>query len=190
MRDPREEKWNSITHAIGVGIFFPTLFSASPTTRFLSLVLLSTYILSVLYHASEAESVRSTMRMLDIASIHASIYGTSVVYAALLGAPYAVCFSLVILGMASIRYVVVKYDSWYFERCLVPTCMLSGSICLVTILCLPIEGSQDILSYFLAGLLAYVFGLIFYVNDERRWYHTIWHVFVLLGSLIHVIGTT
>ena len=39
--------------------------------------------------------------------------------------------------------------------------------------------------WLLLGGLAYTFGVIFYVYDERvRHFHGIWHLFVLAGSTI------
>jgi hemolysin III len=189
MRDPIEEKWNSITHAVGIGIFLSTLFYGSIATKVLSFVLLSTYTLSVLYHASERDSVRGTMRMLDIASIQLSIYGSSLVYVTLLGGSLWACFGLLSLGVLSVRYVILKYNAWYFEKYLVHSCVFSGIVCLTSVLFLVDGGNCDKLSYFLAGCLVYLTGLFFYVQDEKRWYHTVWHIFVLLGSLIHLLGT-
>ena len=36
-----------------------------------------------------------------------------------------------------------------------------------------------------AGGLSYTFGIIFYIKDHRRYYHAIWHLFVLGGSIFH-----
>jgi hemolysin III len=37
----------------------------------------------------------------------------------------------------------------------------------------------------LAGGLFYVAGLIFFFNGDKRFYHSIWHLFVLAGSICH-----
>ena len=37
----------------------------------------------------------------------------------------------------------------------------------------------------LAGGLSYTFGTIFYNRDHRRFFHAIWHVFVMAGSGLH-----
>jgi hemolysin III len=41
------------------------------------------------------------------------------------------------------------------------------------------------ITWLLAGGLCYLAGAIFYFNDEKRFYHSIWHVFVLAGSICH-----
>jgi hemolysin III len=46
-----------------------------------------------------------------------------------------------------------------------------------------------ILLIFSLGSLAYICGIYFYINDnKKKWFHTIWHIFVILGSLIHING--
>ncbi len=44
------------------------------------------------------------------------------------------------------------------------------------------------LSWLLAGGLSYTVGVIFFVLDKRRFYHAIWHVFVLGGSVCHYLA--
>jgi hemolysin III len=36
-----------------------------------------------------------------------------------------------------------------------------------------------------AGGVAYTGGIIFYVKDNINYFHTIWHLFVMLGSVLH-----
>ncbi len=35
-----------------------------------------------------------------------------------------------------------------------------------------------------AGGLAYTTGIIFYVKDKIKYFHTVWHLFVLAGSVL------
>ena len=46
----------------------------------------------------------------------------------------------------------------------------------------------DNLMWLLAGGLAYTFGLIFYARDKVPYNHTVWHMFVIAGSLCHYIA--
>ena len=39
--------------------------------------------------------------------------------------------------------------------------------------------------WFLAGGGLYAIGLIFFIRDDRRFNHAIWHLFVLAGSICH-----
>jgi len=44
------------------------------------------------------------------------------------------------------------------------------------------------LVYFAIGTAIYLLGLIFYLRDYKKWYHTMWHLFVLVAALIHLAG--
>ncbi len=39
-----------------------------------------------------------------------------------------------------------------------------------------------------AGGMAYTGGVIFYIKDRVRYFHTIWHLFVLAGSILHFLA--
>jgi hemolysin III len=45
-----------------------------------------------------------------------------------------------------------------------------------------------VISSVVAGGIVYLAGVYFYVKDERKYYHAIWHIFVLLGSILHFQG--
>jgi hemolysin III len=38
------------------------------------------------------------------------------------------------------------------------------------------------------GGFFYTVGIYFYVNDRKRYYHPIWHLFVLAGSASHFVA--
>ena len=40
----------------------------------------------------------------------------------------------------------------------------------------------------LIGGLFYTGGIFFYVQKKRRWFHGIWHLFVLFGSIAHYLS--
>jgi hemolysin III len=39
-----------------------------------------------------------------------------------------------------------------------------------------------------AGGLAYTFGLVFLMLDRIHGFHAIWHLFVILGSILHFLA--
>jgi hemolysin III len=39
-----------------------------------------------------------------------------------------------------------------------------------------------------AGGLAYTLGVIFYSIERVRYFHTIWHLFVLAGTALHFVA--
>ncbi len=40
-----------------------------------------------------------------------------------------------------------------------------------------------------AGGLSYTLGVFYYINDNKPFYHAIWHIFVLAGSIFHFFMT-
>jgi hemolysin III len=41
------------------------------------------------------------------------------------------------------------------------------------------------MTWIVAGGLAYTLGIVFFANDRLRFFHALWHLFVLAGSVAH-----
>ena len=39
--------------------------------------------------------------------------------------------------------------------------------------------------WLMAGGLFYMLGILFFAQDHKRFYHALWHLFVVAGSLCH-----
>ena len=63
--------------------------------------------------------------------------------------------------------------------------LVMGVMCVMSVLQLVANIPSGETSWLLAGGLFYLAGAIFYFNDEKRFYHSIWHLFVLAGSICH-----
>ena len=59
---------------------------------------------------------------------------------------------------------------------------LAGGAVLVTLVALFGDGWQ------LAGGVAYTAGTFFYMRQQLRWSHAIWHGFVIAGSVCHYVA--
>lgn len=46
------------------------------------------------------------------------------------------------------------------------------------------------LCWLLSGGLFYTLGTYFYQRDTQRYFHAIWHLFVLAGSACHFVAVT
>jgi hemolysin III len=42
--------------------------------------------------------------------------------------------------------------------------------------------------WIMIGGLSYTLGVYFYVKDNKFYFHAIWHIFVLLGTIAHFIA--
>ncbi|MCE5227325.1 MAG: hemolysin III family protein, partial [Porphyromonadaceae bacterium] len=50
------------------------------------------------------------------------------------------------------------------------------------------EQMMDVLYWLIAGGASYVLGSIVYSFDKIKYMHTVWHLFVLGGSISHFIA--
>ena len=178
-----EEMWNSITHAVAFGTTMLGFFvTDSNAGRLLCLSLAITFLFSVLYHSTVHPAIKRRFRMLDMASIHMTIGVTGASWCWLLESPW--WWLCLLPGLAGFIYTVVAYGSSNLEKRMVPLCLAS------TLICIPIFSLANPTGYqtlmFFLGLGFYFGGLFFYVLDHHKWYHTIWHCFVYVASLIHV----
>jgi len=188
-RHRTEEKWNAITHAFGLGMCFAFFISGSFNTRVISFFLMLTYSFSTLYHATQRGKIKDFFRMLDMTSIHVTIAGTSVSYILVMGGGIRECIPSIILGVACTQYVICQYGKEILEKTSVLIYVLAGAFCFGNVLFLSNESLSLSLTYFVSGCVVYLVGLVYYIFDSNPYYHTIWHIFVLGASCIHVFGT-
>jgi hemolysin III len=47
---------------------------------------------------------------------------------------------------------------------------------------------HDIFILILLGGIAYLVGVLFYINKKREFTHTIWHLFIILASFFHFLA--
>lgn len=183
-RHRQEETWNAVTHAFGVGMCFSFFVTGTPATKIISAMLCCTFFCSVLYHGTERGSRKSLYRMLDMASIHATIACTSIAYLFPHNLLYW-CVLCLFAGAVGCQYIVSHYGTKLLERAAVKTFVANGLLCLSIVL----FSSAPLSSMFIVGCAVYLVGLYFYIHDYVPYYHTVWHIFVLFASLMHILGT-
>ena len=188
LRSSQEETWNALTHVVGFLISF-ALYESSALieTKIACVCMMITYTFSVLYHWARNRQKKDTLRMLDILSIHISIGGMSTAYCIMLDAEFSHAVVPVVISAISCQYVAFNYGSQSFEKTSVLLPTISGLTNLVNIALVPV--ADPAVSYFYVGCFFYLFGILFYVNDRIPYFHTIWHVFVVLASTIQIFGT-
>lgn len=191
-----EEFWNTITHFIGlilsiVGISYLIYTNNnSPTLSFVGVVffgfgLISVYLSSTLYHFVSEPILKEKLRIFDHISIYYLIAGSyaPVCLIALLDQSgiyilISVCF-IAILGTFFKLFYTGK-----FEKLSLALYLLMGWLIIVDIRSLfEILELNAIILLILSGL-SYTLGTIFY-SSKKKYAHTIWHLFVLSGSVFH-----
>lgn len=203
----RAEEWfNSISHMVGGAfgiaalvllILRSVLYSeekgfalASSLVYGLSLILL--YTLSSVYHGLRPPMAKKVLQVLDHCSIYFLIAGTYTpillcrvrrAYPAeawgLFGAIWAVCFLAATLTAIDLRrfrvfsmicYLVMGWAIVFALKPVLHTVAPAG------------------LWWLLAGGIAYTLGAILYgIGSKRRWFHSVFHIFVVLGSVCHFV---
>lgn len=197
-----EEIANSISHGIGVifgivGLVLmlnqvedvggSTMAVISYSLYGGSMILL--YLASTLYHAISYPPAKHWLKKMDHCAIYLLIAGT---YTPLLliglASPLAKWLMVMIWLMAAVGVIFKLIFAHRFQAVSLITYLIMGWLSLAVIYqlvqCLP-TGSVLLLA---AGGVIYSLGVIFYVWDRIPFNHTIWHGFVLGGTVCHFLA--
>lgn len=141
---------------------------------------------STLYHAIRIPSVKSILRQVDHSAIYILIAGTYTPVS-LLGIKGVAGW--VLFGMAwTIALFGIGLKIFYpqrFHKLSLALYALMGWMVVGAIEPLMSQLNTLTLSLLLSGGIVYTVGIIFYVWKNLYFSHTIWHFFVLGGSIFH-----
>ena len=194
-----EERFNSLSHGITAvmaiaGLVILIVFgvqSDKDWSLFSGLVygcsLLLLYTFSALYHGLRNKKTKHLFKILDHCGIYLLIAGTYtpvvlIIIGGLTGWIYfGIQWGMALFGIILKIFYTGKYNlistliyalmGWLiiFKIELVKTILATTPYCLL-----------------LCGGLAYTVGIAFYLIDQRmKFSHFIWHLFVMLGSILH-----
>ena len=156
----------------------------------LSMILL--YAMSSLYHALPSGNARKLMRIVDHCTIYLLIAGT---YTPILSAavrPLHPRLARAVLGsewgLGLLSAVFTAIDLKKYSRLSMACYIAMGWLVLValraTIEAVTLTGFW----WLLAGGVAYTLGAVLYgAGKKRRWFHGVFHIFVLLGSILQAV---
>ena len=142
------------------------------------------YTMSSLYHMIRPDKAKKFFRVMDHDTIFLLIAGTYTPYLliALRGVLGLIMMAL-IWGMAIVGIVFNSIDLERFKVPSVGCYVIMGWAIIFTVKPLLEAISVPTFILLLAGGLFYTGGLFFYVKKKIRYFHSIWHIFVLLGTL-------
>jgi hemolysin III len=199
----REEFANSAVHGlalIAAVIAMPILFhlSDSPPMRGVSILgnavfaatLLLLYLCSVLYHALPDGRARLILLRLDHAAIYLFIAGSFTPFAMASLDTSAGGLLLSVVWLLAIAGFILKVCG-RLSHPLVSTSLylLMGWAVLMVAAPLINRLPQSGQLWLLTGGIAYSVGVVFFVLDSRmRYAHTIWHGFVVAGTVCHFVA--
>jgi len=199
--NPKEEKFNVISHAFGlvlslIALVLLVVFSSLEGSAWhvvsfsiygASLIVL--YAASTFYHNSKTPKLRYRLNIFDHASIYILIAGTYTPFTLVVldgwvgWTIFGVSWGLALTGVILKLFFIGKYD-----KISTIAYVLMGWLIVFAIKPLvqnlPIEG----LMWLLGGGISYTVGAILYSIKSIKYNHAIFHVFVLLGSFCHFIA--
>lgn len=195
-----EEIFNSISHGVGAllaiagcavlivscavhGSGAKAIVSASVFGA--SLIIL--YTMSTLYHALTNPTAKRVFRVFDHDTIFLLIAGTYTPYVLCCIEPMWLGWTIFgcIWGAAVLGIVFSSISLEKFSKFSTICYVLMGWGIILAIKPLYLALSKFSLITLIAGGLCYSLGVIFYKKHSIRYFHSIWHLFVIAGSILH-----
>ena len=196
-----EELVNSISHGVGAvlgiaGLCMCVVRSTMQHSIYgivssyifgMSLVIL--YTMSCLYHSFKPNNAKRVMRIFDHCTIFLLIAGTYTPFT-LISLRGSVGWTLfgVIWGAAVIGVVLNAIDMERFKRLSMVCCLAMGWAIIFAIKPLFVAVDVKGINLLVAGGIAYTVGaIIFGIGSKVKYMHSLWHFFVLAGSILHFL---
>ena len=191
-----EEFWNALTHFIGllvsiIGMCFlfytnndlstPSLFGV----LFFGFGLLSVYLSSTLYHYVSEPILKEKLRIFDHISIYFLIAGSYAPVCLITLYDNSGIYIFIAVCIIAIFGTIFKlFYTGKFEKLSLGLYLVMGWLIIIDIKTLfQILELNAIILLALSGL-SYTLGTVFY-SMEKKYAHTIWHLFVIAGSSFH-----
>ena len=188
---------NSITHGVGAlfaiaGAAYLIAASTRGTARIVvscsiyAATLVLVYVCSTLYHSLARTRARHVFHVLDHSSIYLLIAGTYTPFAlvSLHGWLGWVLFG-VVWGLAVVGVVFKSLAIGKFAVVSAVVYLFMGWFVVIAARPLIHAISWHGMLWIAAGGLAYTAGIAFFAFDRVRYFHALWHLFVLGGSVAH-----
>ncbi len=197
-----EEIMNMVTHIAGGGLGILVLIlcvikAANVSSRIGAVVYGSTmitlYAISSVYHGLRPSTGKKVMQVLDHCAIYFLIAGT---YTPLLLSAYMPRYPFIGLGVLALQWGLCALATTLTAidlrryRVLSMICYIGMGWSVIffipqTIAVLSLSGFY----WLLAGGIAYTVGAILYgIGVKKRWMHSVFHIFVVIGSLLQFIA--
>lgn len=200
-----EEIMNMVSHIVGGGIgilvlVFGILFAARKrdawaivSVSLYGAMMVWLYTMSSVYHGLKPCRGKKVMQVLDHCTIYALIAGT---YTPILLTairplhPFLawICFGLE-WGLLALTVTLTAIDLRKY-RVLSMICYIFMGWLIIFVLPQTIEAmTLPGFYWLLAGGIAYTVGAILYgIGSKKRWFHSIFHLFVVLGSILQAVA--
>lgn len=193
-----EEIFNAVSHGTGgllaisgtvILIIFCAIYAdawavVSACIYGASLIVL--YTMSTLYHAITNERAKRFFRIMDHNTIFFLIAGTYTPFTlvTLRGGLGWALFGIV-WGAAIVGIALNSIDLEKFRKPSVVCYVLMGWVIIIAVKPMLSTLPKMSLVFLLMGGILYTVGIIFYALKKLKYFHSIWHLFVVAGSILH-----
>ncbi len=193
-----EEIFNSVSHGAGVllaiagtivlivsaAIYSDAWAVVSSCIYGGSLIIL--YTMSTLYHAISNYKAKVFFRIMDHNTIFFLIAGTYTPYTLVsLRGPVGWTLFGIVWGAAIVGIILNSIDLEKFKKISMVCYILMGWVIIIAIK--PMMNSMPSISllFLLIGGIFYTVGIIFYAIKKVKYFHSVWHLFTVAGSIFH-----
>ena len=195
----KEEFWNWSTHFAGIilsliGIPFLVIYNDNLTPYsllsilFFSFGLLFVYCSSTIYHYIEEINLKEKLRVLDHISIYYLIAGSYAPVCFITLYEYSgipIFITVLLFSIAGTLFKVFSKNR--YNKGSLFLYLFLGWLIAVDVQTLFSLISSNAKALLISGGMFYSIGVFFYSSEKIKYSHTVWHIFVLLGSVSHYL---
>lgn len=197
-----EELMNTITHMIGallgVAVLVLCLLRATTPGAYIGgaifgCTMIGLYTISSVYHGLKPSTGKKVMQVIDHCAIYFLISGTytPILLSAFLPVYPAIAWGFLVLQWilcftaAALTAIDLKKYQVFSMCCYI---LMGWSIALCTKQCVHVMTPRGF-ALLLAGGIVYTVGAILYgIGSKRKWFHSVFHIFVVSGSLLQFLS--
>ncbi|MEE1218840.1 MAG: hemolysin III family protein [Ruminococcus sp.] len=193
-----EEIFNSVSHGIGAGLsiagtvilivvsaIYGNAWAVTSSAIYgASLIIL--YTMSTLYHSLTNKKAKAFFRIMDHNTIFLLIAGTyTPITLYILGGTIGWILFGIVWGAAVIG---ITFNSISLEKARIPSIFCYVATGWVIIFAIkPLVAKIPFISslFLIIGGAFYTLGIIFYIIKKVKYFHSVWHLFTVAGSVFH-----
>lgn len=194
-----EELLNSISHGVGailaiLGLVFGIIYTAKLSctkgvvgVSIYGATLILLYTMSTVYHAVKPSRTKAILRIFDHCSIYMLIAGsyTPIIICLYNGLARTIFLSIT-WGIALFGMALNIIDLERFEKLSLICYLIMGwQVVFMLRHVLKSVDSKGILLLVVGGLCYTVGAAIYVLGKKHKYMHSVWHIFVLAGSIFH-----
>ncbi|MCL2793415.1 MAG: hemolysin III family protein [Spirochaetaceae bacterium] len=196
-----EEIFNAITHGFGVFIavaatvilIVVSIRSGKPASIVLANTIFGStmiflYLMSTLYHSLVFTRAGSVFQVIDHCAIFILIAGTYTPVAFHVGGTTGWTIFGIIWGLAVIGVVFEAIFKSKVKKLSMVLYIVMGWFLVMVWNPVLDNVHFGIIRWLLAGGIAYTGGVTFYLLQEKYFFHILWHIAVVAGSVLHFFG--